>query len=108
VADCRGGAAVAGPEQGQVTQDLTGAQHDFRPQGLGQLAAGPGASLAEQRGQPLGNGLAAWVIGGRPRRLRLQGGQAVVAIALEGGAGGVRVTAEVGGDARRRPAGIGE
>jgi hypothetical protein len=108
VPDRRGGAAVAGLEQGQVAQQLSRAQDDVRPQGLGQLTAGPGAPLAEQFGQPVGNRPAALVIGRGPGRPGLQGGEAAVAEALEGGAGGVRVTAEVAGEARRRPAGIGE
>ena len=108
MADRRGGAAVAGTEQGEVTKDLTGTPDDVRPQGLGQLPAGPGAPLAQQFGQPCGYRLPALAIGGRPGRLRLQGGRAVVAKALEGGAGGVRVAAQMAGDAGRRLAGIGE
>src|SRR5262245_4439921 len=108
VPDRRCGPAVAGLEQGQVTQHLAWAEGDVGPQRLGQLPAGPGASLAEQGREPVGDGLSALLVGRRPRALRLQGGDATLAKALEGGAGGMWMTAEMAGNAWRRPAGVGE
>src|SRR5262249_10986387 len=100
--------SVACLEQGQVTQHLARAEDDLRPQGLGQLAAGPGTLLAQQIGEPFGHALAALLVGWRTRTLRLQAGDATLPIALEDGAGCMRVTAEMACDSWRRPAGGGQ
>ena len=62
--------------------------------------------LPEQALQGLGHSLMAGPIGGRAGLAQPEGLEAAAAEVLEQGASGVRVPAQVGGDARRRPPGV--
>ncbi len=104
-----GGPAPARPEQPEVAADLARAQRD--PAGderLAELAAGPGAVVAEQGRAAPGHLAASGVVEWRPGAAGEQRGDAAAEEVLEHGAGGVPAVAEVVGDPRRRPPGVGE
>jgi hypothetical protein len=104
-----GGPAPPGPEHPEIAADLARAEGErARGERLAELPAGPGAVLVEQAPQRLGHLPAAVVIGRRPRPARVQGGGTAAEEVLEDAADGVAAVAEVAGDLRRRPAGIGE
>jgi hypothetical protein len=103
------GAAVAGLEELEVAAHLSGAQGDAeRPQGLCQLGGGPGPLLAEQFGQQAGDAVAARLVRGRAGAAAGETRRPLLQEQPQGLAGGVGVAAEVGGDARGRPAGVGQ
>ena len=64
--DGAGGAAIAGLAAAEVATDLTRGEGDaLGPQGLGELAGGPGPVLAEQVAEQRRDTVAPGAVGGR-------------------------------------------
>src|SRR5205085_11166922 len=81
---------------------------DVGAEGLGQLPAGPRPVLAEQLGELAGHLCSAGTVRVGSGGVRVERLRTTTVEALEGGADGVRVTAQVAGDLGRGPPGIGQ
>ena len=109
VLDGAGGAAIARPHAAEVAADLARAEgHAAVAQGLGELGGGPDPVLAEQVVEQSDDLLAAGGVGGRPAPSGVQGVTAAVAEVVEDTQRGAITIAEVLGEARGGPAGVGQ
>jgi hypothetical protein len=108
VRDGLGGPPVAGLRLGEVASGLTVADPEVGTEGLGQRSAGPGPVPAEPFGAFAGDERPSGVVGFGTRGVGGERRSAGSGEALEGGSGRVGVAAEVRGEARGRPAQVGQ